>query len=765
MKARGGDVQSAFGCRGAVRRCTWLLAVVACCATGEAPLGTPTSGAPPRVQLRRFEPEANVCRAGRPEPVVAVVENHAETDVAVTATLAAPAGVKVAPLAGGPASVLPGGQKEFRWTVEAAGACGGELVLEVAADGKTEATAAIRVCFLAAFKAANGGEAPDGATTNSGKEPESGKARGYIPPPEPVQTEMLVGAHHCPLWEKDKPEMWSNIVKHPERTPALGFYAQENPEVADWETKWAVEHGVSFFIYCWYRTAQGGPVKTRYSSAIHDALHKSRFMDKMKYTIMWENQSRGTSGVSDEKDLFENLLPFWLENYFKHPSYLKVDNKPVLFIYRPEFLIQDLGGEEEVARAFVRMRQVCREAGFAGLTILGEYRGQDAKHLQLMKRLGLDYTFAYCWPIPNSPPPEEAIARQMEYIRKTQELAVLPQVVTVSQAWSGWRDEGSIWKIPPEGFAALLRQAKAFAETLPEGELGRRMLLLDNWNEWGEGHYLAPYREYGFGYLDAVREVFAPGAGPHVDLLPEDVGLGPYDAAIRGLLREREAARAAARRRVTKPGADEPGLVAWWAFDEADGEAGAFDYSGRRRGGRCLGAGRAAGLDGRALACTGGCVRVESDPAFNVTTGLTVTCWVRTDVAGQTQAWIVNRVQGGGEDTGFRLGVMGGRPCFNVPLTDWSHTAHAAAALPTGRWAHLAGTFDGTTVRVYLDGELCGSLERPGPVRANAFPIILGSYAPDHPAHFKGLLDEVRLYSRALTAAEISGVREGGRAR
>ncbi|MBE7490069.1 hypothetical protein HS121_17700 [bacterium] len=38
-----------------------------------------------------------------------------------------------------------------------------------------------------------------------------------------------------------------------------------------------------------------------FGSAIHEAFLKSRFVDRMKFTIMWENQSRGTSGVSDEK--------------------------------------------------------------------------------------------------------------------------------------------------------------------------------------------------------------------------------------------------------------------------------------------------------------------------------------------------------------------------------------------------------------------------------------------------------------------------------
>ncbi|NLF71997.1 MAG: hypothetical protein GX575_23440 [Candidatus Anammoximicrobium sp.] len=354
-----------------------------------------------------------------------------------------------------------------------------------------------------------------------------------IPEPQPAPTEILIGAHHCPLWEADKPQMWNQVVKHPERTPALGFYSQENPEVADWETKWAVEHGISYFVYCWYRDGQGGPVKMRFGSAIHDALFKSRFVSKMKFTIMWENQSRGRAGVADEADLMNNLLPFWIDNYFRHPSYLKIDNRPLLFIYRPEFLVQDLGSVANVRAAFDKMRQACRGAGFDGLYLLGEYRGLDRNHLQLMKNLGLDYTFAYCWHVQNNPDPARAIATQLDNLRRTQDMGVLPQVVTVSQGWSGWHDEGSIWKIPPAEYKGLLQKAKAFVRTLPAGQLGSKTLLLDNWNEWSEGHYLAPHKEFGFGYLDAVRDVFSTAPKDHLDLLPQDVGLGPYDAAYR----------------------------------------------------------------------------------------------------------------------------------------------------------------------------------------------------------------------------------------
>jgi hypothetical protein len=264
------------------------------------------------------------------------------------------------------------------------------------------------------------GQEPQQAAVRASK-PSAGVAaqKAYVPEPQSVRTQILVGAHNCPLWEANQPQMWNQLLKHPERTPALGFYSQETPQVADWKTKWAVEHGISFFVYCWYRNGQGGPVKMHFGSAIHDALLKSRYVSKMKFAVMWENQARGTAGVSSEADLMENLLPFWTQNYFRHSSYLKIDNKPLRFIYRPEFLVQDLGGVDKVRAALDKMRRACRKAGFDGLYLLGEYRGLDPKQLELMKQLGLDYTFAYCWYVPGSPKPQQAITAQLDYINRT----------------------------------------------------------------------------------------------------------------------------------------------------------------------------------------------------------------------------------------------------------------------------------------------------------------------------------------------------------
>ena len=87
----------------------------------------------------------------------------------------------------------------------------------------------------------------------------SGSQKAYIPEPQPVRHADSDRRASLPAVGGRQAQMWDQVLKHPERTPALGFYSQENPEVADWETKWAVEHGISFFIYCWYRDEPGRP--------------------------------------------------------------------------------------------------------------------------------------------------------------------------------------------------------------------------------------------------------------------------------------------------------------------------------------------------------------------------------------------------------------------------------------------------------------------------------------------------------------------------
>ena len=54
---------------------------------------------------------------------------------------------------------------------------------------------------------------------------------------------------------------------------------------------------------------------------------------------------------------------------------------------------------------------------------------------------------------------------------------------------------------------SLLEKVKSLADSLPENALGRRFIMLDNWNEWGEGAYMEPDLKYGKGKLEALKRV------------------------------------------------------------------------------------------------------------------------------------------------------------------------------------------------------------------------------------------------------------------
>jgi hypothetical protein len=693
-----------------------------------------------RLVVRRFLADKPLCRAARPTVLTAAIVNDGSIDADFTATLTLPPGMRlVEDVPANQSTITPhDGERLLQFQVETENAGPAEIVLELSCAGMATVRESLVIDFLPPY------------------EPQQLDA---VPPPQPATTDLLVGAIHCPLWEADRIDLWRGVLRHGERLPALGLYSQENPQVADWEAKWALEHGISFFVYCWYRDGQGGAVRTRFGRGLHDGFFKSRCSQAMKFALMWENQARGHGGVSDERDLLDNLMPYWIDTYFKHPGYLKLDDKPVLFVYDLDGLIRDLGGLEKAVQTVEAMRAACRDAGFSGLTLLGEYRGFDPSTLDRMRAVGFDASFAYCWHIAGSPSPDEAAARQLDAIKNVRDRGVLPQVVTVSQGWSGWHDEGTVWSIPPARFERLLRDTKEIIAALPKDQLGSRMMLLDNWNEWGEGHFIAPSRQHGFGYLDAVRSVFATAPGEHIDLLPEDLGLGPYDSAARAALAHRDRLRPLLTRRLSSE-APPPDLVGWWKFDEPPDTPVAFDASGHRLGGELLDVGRSTGIVGNAIDCAGGVVVVPDDPLLSVHAAFSVDCWVKTNSMGQHDRWIVNRVLGGGESTGFRLGVIEGKPAFEVPQTAWSHLLTAAEPLPPGRWVHLAGTFDGRAMRLFVDGLEVAVLDRPGPVNPSHFDLMIGGFEPGSRAYFEGSIDEVRLFARALTAEEIRQYRD-----
>ena len=97
------------------------------------------------------------------------------------------------------------------------------------------------------------------------------------------------------------------------------------------------------------------------------------------------------------------------------------------------------------------------------------------------------------------------------------------------------------------------------------------------------------------------------------------------------------------------------------------------------------------------------------------------------------------------------------RPSGHV-FTNAEH-ALRAPALPLRRWSHLAMTWDGSVMRVYRDGVQVASHALSGAAPVSDGPLRIGGNAI-WPEFFKGDIDEVRVYDRSLSAAEIARDRD-----
>jgi hypothetical protein len=344
----------------------------------------------------------------------------------------------------------------------------------------------------------------------------------YVPAPVKVSTgDTLVGIQSCSMWKEGTHMGWDRINPYPDRKPLLGYYDEGSPEEADWEIKWMAEHGIAFQMYCWFRngTTKGNPIKdTELASALNDGYFNAKYSDQVKFMIQWESSNGNITGSADFRN---NVVPYWMEYYIKDPRYLVIDNKPVISIYNYKAVKTALGNSSENVKIEMDyLRQVCKDAGFDGVILLTSHSSTDSALLAEMKSAGFDDFYAYSHVnITGEPEYMEAKLLMQKQASEVaaQRLDLIP-TLAMGRDDQPWGNAAG-YKLTAQQFQDVAQWIKdALMPSLPDTSLGRKLMLLDNWNEYGEGHYILPTKGTGFGYIDAIRNVFA-GGGEHQDAL------------------------------------------------------------------------------------------------------------------------------------------------------------------------------------------------------------------------------------------------------
>jgi chitodextrinase len=197
------------------------------------------------------------------------------------------------------------------------------------------------------------------------------------------------------------------------------------------------------------------------------------------------------------------------------------------------------------------------------------------------------------------------------------------------------------------------------------------------------------------------------------------------------------------------------GLVAGYTFDAGSG-ATVSDLSGNANTGTIENASwSTTGRYGGSMSFNGTTSRVQvpASPSLNVSTAITLMAWIRP--ASNQNDWrtIMQReVDAYALNASHNRGRL--RPSGGATLNGTFQFVNTNSSSPVNAWTHVALTYDGSTLRLFVNGAQVSSIAASGAIETNANPLWIGGNSP-YGEYFNGLIDEARVYNRALTAAEV----------
>lgn len=342
----------------------------------------------------------------------------------------------------------------------------------------------------------------------------------YCPVPQKAESDdytLIMSV--CSLWREGTHSGWDFAAPYDECSPLMGYYDEGIPETADWETKMMLEHGIDAFQYCWYAPSvrnYNEPFKTPgLAWSQHDGYFYSKYSDMIKYCFMWENQNFSSAKMTLEE--FKTYIwDYWVEWYFRDDRYLTIDNKPVLHIYRTDNFLTTFGADEG-KKVVEFMNEDIKKYGYDGIYLFWQTTGTSLSTLNSLKPLGGDGIMAYSYDKPSYNPDylKDTCSTALSNIKSSNcGFALVPTVAT-GRNIMGWENART-----PLSTVEQHRELLEYYKELIEEQNKFDIIYFSTWNEYGEGHWLAPSGLNGFGYADEWRAAFTDAAAVHDDVTP-----------------------------------------------------------------------------------------------------------------------------------------------------------------------------------------------------------------------------------------------------
>lgn len=307
------------------------------------------------------------------------------------------------------------------------------------------------------------------------------------------------------------------------KQPLWGYEPDNDPKVME---KWidaATDHGVNAFIFDWYWYNNGPFLE----SCLNDGFLKAKNNRKMNFYIMWANHDVkhnywNVYRYKDDESLlwggavnfetFKTIVVRVIKQYFHQPNYYKINGEPVFSIFSLNIFIKGLGGVDQAKNALEYFRTEVKKSGFPGLHIQVVKDGTPKDDfIQKLTTLGINSVTQYNWGGPHREDYMQWGNEAWDRINQWEKALKIPYFANAS---IGWDDSPRFpqktakdithYNNSPQSFATYLQRAKEYCDAHPQ-QAG--LITIYSWNEWIEGGYLLPDMKYGFGYLEAVKDV------------------------------------------------------------------------------------------------------------------------------------------------------------------------------------------------------------------------------------------------------------------
>jgi len=211
------------------------------------------------------------------------------------------------------------------------------------------------------------------------------------------------------------------------------------------------------------------------------------------------------------------------------------------------------------------------------------------------------------------------------------------------------------------------------------------------------------------------------------------------------------------------------GIVGWWKLDDASGTT-ATDSSGQMNNGSITGtvSWTTGHLNG-ALIFNGSdtAVNVGTPSILNLTHVGTISCWVKYDNTAAAGSGKWPMILGNGDWTndlnGYMLALNStagseGQVIFQILNASSGIFVNSTLQYGDNTWHHICGTWDGTNLTLYVNGTSVGTTPQTIDAVSGVNPFVMGRNALAANSFYNGVIDDVRVYNRALSSTEVAAL-------